>query len=190
MFLNTSDKFFKYFSPNTNERICIIVYGNIASGKSTFSKNLISILKDYTYVCLDRIRVDMKNTYTDMNPLIREIQCEQECIDMIFKNKLVLYETTAATTFFKNLILRIKSEFKTYFIFISCSIATCQKRYEIRKRIGHVQILPPYKKTLPINELLYRFEVKMYNVSKDLTLNSEALTPEQMIYSLINFFEK
>lgn len=86
-------------SPQINDKICLVVYGNIASGKSTFSKNILEILRDYNYVCQDKIRLEWYNKYPEINGITRERKCEEDCLKQILKSRLLVYETTGATLF-------------------------------------------------------------------------------------------
>lgn len=178
------------FSPKPTDKICIVVYGNIASGKSTFSKNILSILNDFNFVCLDRIRVDWYDKYPEMNGIARERKCEEDCLNKILKSRLLVYETTAATLFFNRVKPRLRGLFKTFYIYINCPVYECHVRFDNRKKIGHRQIAPPYKNKMSIREMLHHFDAKHYDVKVDLELNSMELSPEQMVESFRVFFNR
>lgn len=178
------------FSPKPTDKICIVVYGNIASGKSTFSKNILSILKGFNYVSLDRIRVDWYDKHPEMNGIARERKCEVDCLNQILKSRLLIYETTAATLFFNRVKPRLRGHFKTFYIYINCPVNECHSRFDNRKRTGHRQIAPPYKNKMPIREMLYHIDAKHYDVKVDLELNSVELSPEQMVEAFSDFFNR
>lgn len=178
------------FKPKATDKICLVVYGNIASGKSTFSKNILPRLQGYSYVCLDKIRVDWYSKYPEMNSIARERKCEEDCLNQILKSRLLVYETTAATLFFNRVRPRLRAHFKTFYIYINCPPEECANRFEHRKRSGHRQVAPPYKKVMSIRECISHFRAKHYDVKIDLELDSVKMSPEKMVEEFERFFNR
>lgn len=176
------------FAPNPKDKICIVVYGNIASGKSTFSKNILSILQGFNYVCLDKIRLKWYENYPEMSFIERERRAEEECLNQILNSNLLVYETTAATLFFKRVKPTLDVNFKTFYIYISCPVYECHNRFDNRKREGHFQVAPQYKKKMTIREMLIHFESAHYQVKSNLKLDSFRLPPAKMLTEFKAFF--
>lgn len=177
-------------APNPTDKICIIVYGNIASGKSTFSKNLLEKIPGYNYVCLDQIRLAFYKTFPEMNAIARERKCEEECLKQILESRLLIYETTAATLFFNRIKMRLKAHFKAIYVYINCPTYECANRFDFRKRNGYKAIAPPFKSKMTIRECISDIHAKHYNVKTDLELNSLQLSPVEMIEKFILFCNK
>ena len=167
--------------PKPTDKICIVVYGNIASGKSTFCKSLLSILTNYNYVCIDEIRIEHYKKYPGMNSVERERNCEKDCEDQIFRSSLLVYETTAASLFFKRIKPRLRGHFKTFYVYINCPVTECSNRFFNRKQKGYRHVVSPYKKKMSVIDLLYYCQEKRLDVKVDLELNSVKLSPEEMI---------
>lgn len=180
---------FDIFSSTINKKICIVVYGNIAAGKSTFSKGILQILSGFNYVCLDRIRLDWYNKYPGMNGIARERKCEQDCLNQILQSRLLVYETTAATLFFNRVRPRLRGHFKTFYIYIKCPVYECAQRFEYRKLSSNQQIVLPYRK-MSIREMCSHFEAKHQDVTFDLELDSTKLSPGEMVEQFRTFFTR
>jgi predicted kinase len=70
-----------------------MVYGNMASGKSSFIEQILPLLPDYTYVNLDDIRIELSKKFTGTT---LERRCEEECQNRILSAHLVVYETNCS----------------------------------------------------------------------------------------------
>lgn len=174
-------------APLPTDKICIIVYGNIASGKSTFSKNLLQKIPGYKYVCLDQIRLDYYKAFPEINSIARERKCEEECLKQILESRLLIYETTAATLFFNRIKMRLKGHFKVIYVYINCPTYECAHRFDCRKRNGYKSIAPPFNNRMSISECISHFHEKHYHVKVDLELDTLKYTPSETIEKFILF---
>lgn len=158
-----------------NDKICIVVFGNIASGKSTLSKKIIELLPQFSFACIDNNR---RNLFGKIeNSIERERKAEEELIKQIFSRQYVVYETTGTSRLFKSIQFRIRSHFKTIFIFVNCSVSECVYRFNYRK--NDRMAMPGFKSKLSIREVMYSIEDKM-NRKVHLELNSEKLNQDEM----------
>lgn len=176
-------------SVRTDDKRCYVIYGNWASGKTTFVKNILSILPDYKYVCIDDIRFDFYNKYRQMNSMERERKCEEECLIQITNARFLIFETTAATLFFNRIKSRIKVYFNTSFIHIKCGVPDCHQRFVMRNSAANRQIAPPFKNKMSIREIMAHVEDQHYNITPDLVLDSVNSTPEEMLASFKSFIK-
>ena len=179
--MNTNQTKIDIFSPVASDKICLVVYGNISSGKSEFVKKIRTLLPGYKNISLDEIRIDWFFKHPDMNGIARERKCEEECLKSLHASRLIIYETTAATLFYDRTISRINSNFKTVHIYINCPSHICQRRYEMREKNGHFAIPLPYKKTMTLIESMNKMASAHSSITPDLQLDSSANTTEELV---------
>lgn len=176
------------FSAKQSDRICLVVYGNIASGKTTLSKNIQALLPGFNYVCLDDIRLQWVTKFPAMNGITRERQCEDECLKQILQSRLLIYETTGATLFFNRIKSRLKGHFKTFYIKVDCPVITCLYRFENRKAKGYKCVAPAFKLKMNMHQTLCDIDDKHYAAKVDLQLDSERLSQDEMLLQVKEFF--
>lgn len=169
---------------------CYVIYGNIASGKTTFSKSINELLPNFNFVCIDEIRVNLFKKYPEMNSISRERKAEEECLNKILNSEFLIFETSAASLFYKRLAPRIKAHFKTYFIYINCPNDECLQRFHYRKKTGYLQIATPYKNKMSVFECISNFSGAHYSMKKDLELNSAELSTNEMVDKFREFINR
>ena len=179
---------FNIFSPKPNEKICLVVYGNLASGKSSFSKEIKKLLPNYSYVCLDEIRIKNMDKFPNKSVYERESISKEECKNEILNSQLVIYESTGTSQLFNQLKNRIRAHFKTYFIFISCPDYECRKRFENRKYNGYFSVKPPVKKSMSIYECCSANQYVYWDMKKDLELNTFTHSLEEIVCQFKSHF--
>lgn len=177
-------------SPNSNDKIALVIFGNVASGKSTFCKTILTMLPGYNYVCIDDIRKKWYHKHPEMEGFAREKKCEDECIDQILASRLLVWETSAASLLYKRMKLRVKVSFKTFYVYINCPRHECLHRFDRRKKAGHKLYLPNFRKKLSISELINHFHWIQVDLRRDLELDSDTLTPDEMVEAFLNYFKE
>jgi len=176
------------FKPAPNDKICIVVFGNLASGKSSFCKELLTILPKYKYVCLDEIRVNLFDKFPNKNIFDREALAKEECKNSILNSQFVIYESTGTSQFFNQLKPRIKAHFKSIFIFINCPDYECRFRFERRKQNGYFSIQPAVKKSISISECCTSNQYVYRDMKKDLELDSFKYSLNEIINQFKGFY--
>ncbi|MDN3688684.1 AAA family ATPase [Cyclobacterium jeungdonense] len=169
----------------------IIVAGNMGSGKSTFCKRLIEKLPDYTYICLDDFR---KKRFEDVlteqhDPLQFEREVAAATQREFDKHDKILYETTGATRFFKDMHYRLLADRHNVFLVqIRCDPVVCLQRHRAREQNGHFHVVPQYGQGLTPEELINRYAEKTRWIRPDLTLDSETFSPDQLLSRFIRTY--
>lgn len=162
---------------SSSDKICIVVYGNIASGKSALSRQIIKLLPQFELVCIDNNR---RNLFSKIeNGIERDRIAEEEMIEQLFSNNYVVYETTGASRLFNTVHPRIIANFSTIvYVQIKCSITEC--RYRFNNRINDLRVLPSFISKKSITDIMYSIEYGM--ITKfNLQLDSEKLSTKEML---------
>jgi predicted kinase len=162
----------------------IIIVGNMGSGKSTFANALAEQMPGFAYVCLDDNR---KRNFEDLleeryNQFAFESKVAELTTKEIDKHSRVIYETTGATRFFKDVFYDLTvAKHKIYIVKIQCRPSTCLARHKSREKSGHFHIVPQFGQQLSAEELIDRFESKAAWIKPDLILDSEDNRVEVML---------
>lgn len=165
----------------------IIIYGNIASGKSTLATLLLKKLHDYSLISLDQLRIEMHHFYHHLSPIARERKAEEKCLHLIGSYNSIIFETTAATRFWKQCFLTMNARnMRMFFVDLHCSANTCIKRFNYRNNNGHFQVAPPYSKKLTIEQSINSYQRRLHTVHSNIKLDSELLSPAQMLFHILN----
>lgn len=153
----------------------IVVFGNIASGKSTFCKMLQKEIPYLKYVCIDDFRI--KNRYLVMNEILKEKKSESECLDAI-DSDFILFETTGATFFWDRVRVKlIEKEYNITFIKIETSLVDCLIRFRNRPSKGAT---PPYVKGTSIHNILYKTAQNIKITKYDFVINSNTIDSNEL----------
>lgn len=174
-------------NPGNQDKICIVVYGNIAAGKTTFSQALLKLLPGYNYVCLDDYRLKLFRDQPTLNGIGRERKAEADCLEAILSSRLLVYETTGASLFYKRMKPRLRGHFKTLYVYIECSASDCEWRFVERKRKGYKTIAPPFNGTL--RSIMNDIRSKHYDLDPDVILSSEILSEKNMLDTFLKYIK-
>jgi dephospho-CoA kinase len=167
-------------------KMCIIVFGNIASGKSTFSRHLLGHFPNYQHICLDDFRLEAAR-HTDLLPIQREKLAEKLCLEAITQADNIILETTAASQFWETMWFALRQMgFKTVNVKIDCPVNICVQRFNNRKFEGHKSVVPPFK-TKSIVQMMYDIEYKRKLVKADIVIHSTTASPEDMVALFLKF---
>ena len=167
-------------------KTCIVVFGNIASGKSTFSRQLLEHFPDYRHICIDNFRLEAA-TRTNLLPIQREKLAKKLCLEAINQADSIILETTAASQFWETMWFALRQVgFKIMSVKIDCPVNICVQRFNNRKFEGHKSVVPPFK-TKSIVQMMYDIEYKRKLVKADIVIHSATASPEDMVASFLNF---
>ena len=161
---------------------CIVVYGNMASGKSTFCQVLAEKgLKTYTHICLDDFRLQVAHEHPKKPKVESEELAQSLCLTALESTENVIFETTACSRFWEQVYVELfLQRIPTFFIHIDCPLHVCLQRFYYREAQGHYSIRPPYQTNDPYQTLVWiASHTKM--VRKDLVFSSAILSKEEMI---------
>lgn len=171
------------------DKICIIVFGNIASGKSGFARELARELDGFEYICFDQVRIDIYLENHLKRSIEREEMAKKRCRNLLLSNKLVVFETLAVSDYYNNILPELKQNFnKIIFVKIECSSFTCKRRYFKRNMDGYFCIAPPFNQKLSIDEYIEKTEREQKQLFYDILLSSESMSTTEMIGGFKDLF--
>jgi len=158
----------------------IVIYGNIASGKSTFAAALAKSNPAYHYLCMDALR---EKTYFDskQNAFCIDRECEKKLIEQISSHDKIIYETTAATKIFRRALSMLNArKFSIQMVYIQCHPDVCFQRFQARKQGRKMQV-PPAISGMTVRECITHFSAIHTTIRKDIIINSIQLKPAEML---------
>lgn len=164
----------------------IIIFGNIASGKSSVSRHLAQLLPDHRHVCLDDHRVKLWNEQPELGAGQRDLLAQKSCLEDL--QGQVIYETTAVTRFFKQAQAKLKDQ-DLRFIHLDCRPSTCISRYRERLMRGHIQA-PFAWGNYSIEQSIYYFHEKQLALQPHVRINTTKVRPEDAARAIAEWFEK
>lgn len=176
-------------SKNNEESICILVYGNIASGKSAFSEALIQNLHDFRYICLDVVRDELYRSLPNENGLKRENKVHEQCMDQLMKPGAVVFETTAGNKFFQKIHPLLKIKQRIVYVYISCPPHLCYLRYVKRLETGKKIAPLPYWDMKDIKVLLSEYHNQHRILPVDIELDSSRYETDELVNQFISYLE-
>jgi len=166
------------------ERTCIIIYGNMASGKSTLIEKISKILPQFQVVCIDNNRKALFGK--EAGGLARELKAEEETVKQLLHGEYVIYETTGASRLFRSVLPQIEKRYRTFFVHIKASQLECLYRHRHRK--DDIMVKPFSKKRIDTSTLIASIEQEMIN-RFDLQLDSEKMSELQMLEAFKKYFQ-
>lgn len=140
----------------------IVVFGNIASGKSTFCEYLLRLLKDdqYKWFSIDHYRAAVTGR-PNMHDFVRELEAKKMYMADLDRCEKAIIETTACSKLWDDTHFKLKSyRVDTIFVRIECPLGLCYERYIARSyermRKGIPEYKPPYPKNVtPVQSIEY-----------------------------------
>lgn len=162
---------------------CIIIFGNIASGKSTLVNQLkIDIkFKNYKFVCLDDIRESLLCKNNNYNEVLLHHDSLKECEKQLLSNTNIVYETTATSMFYKQIKHILDATYNTFYVFLNCEPYICESRFTKRP----YQSRPPFTKNITIKSAIMDLNLKQRRMHKDLVLDSQNNSVEKLLEQLL-----
>lgn len=160
--------------------VCIVVYGNIASGKSTFCKELMNELPGYEYINLDQIRLETR-AVEGMSAEWYEDEAKRRCAERLMNDRLTLYETSGASVFFNDVIDAVSSRAVIVWVYIKCNKDECIKRMYNRRASGYREVTIPFDSRLTSERLIELFDSHHKKMISHIILESDKHSTKEMI---------
>ena len=156
-----------------NTPTCIIVFGNICSGKTTVCNTLLEQLTDFTYISPDAIRLQ----HNLDGATISESKLSEIIISQISNNKKIILECTGSGSFYKHYLRIIATkQMLTYKVFLSCNSMICYQRYQNRANANASMIALDNNYNIKFS--IQNIEAKISGLNFDLKIKTENTKPD------------
>ncbi len=166
----------------------IIIYGNIASGKSTICRQLAQALPDHRHVCLDDHRVKLWEQHPEMGAGHRDLQAQKSCLEDL--HGPVIFETTGVTRFFRKAKEKLeKSGKNSIYIHLDCPSHICIRRYQARLASGHIQA-PFAWGNYTIEQSIYYFHERQQELSPRVRINTSKVRAADAVRFLTEWIKR
>jgi predicted ABC-type ATPase len=168
----------------------IVIFGNIASGKSTVSQLLAKALPTHKLINLDAFRVEVFRAKQGNGPIHADQIAQDLCLnEMKRTSRPIIYETTAVTRFSDRAFAYLRSRgYQLVFVHLRCSPETCLSRYQARKLEGHVQAPFAYGgKKSDIWQSIGYFHDEQARIRPNVHFDTETLPSDQIAQAIINY---
>ena len=152
----------------------IIIYGNIAAGKSTVAKALSKHLKDYRICNLDEYRIYVEDHLRFNNLIDRDHKAEYLCRKAMIESDKIIYETTAVTKYFELMKRELKARgYKLSYVYLNISIEESLDRYFKRRyEQNYKEAEFAFSGKYSLLDGIKRFDKKQRVIKKDLVFQS------------------
>ena len=156
-----------------NTPTCIIVFGNICSGKTSVCNTLLQQLTDFTYISPDAIRLQ----HNLNGATISESKLSEIIISQISNNKKIILECTGGGSFYKHYLRIIATkQMLTYKVFLSCNSMICYLRYQNRANANASLIALDNHYNIKFS--IQNIEAKISGLNFDLKIKTENVKPD------------
>lgn len=152
----------------------VIVYGNIATGKSSLCERLCAANPHLLLVSMDRLRAQEEQHGGHANPMSRDRVAERKLLELAETNGPLLYETSAATDLYLRMrrVIIGRRRGQVVMLQTTCSKRTALERAEQRRASGHLQYRPAAQGRMPMAAMWDHFAERM-PAHADLVLDTE-----------------
>jgi len=166
----------------------IIIYGNIASGKSSVCRQLAELLPDHRHVCLDDHRIKCWEENPSLGAGQRDLVAQRNCLQDLH-GKLI-YETTGVTRFFRQAkkVLDAAGQ-RLIYIHLDCPPHLCIRRYQGRLSRGHIQA-PFAWGNYSIEQSIYYFHEKQMELTPVIRINTSKVRPADAAHFISEWLRK
>jgi adenylate kinase family enzyme len=164
----------------------LLIYGNIASGKSTIARSLADQLNGYRYVCLDDTRKELWIEQPDLGAGQRDLIAQDRCLEKLHGR--VVFENTAVTRFFKRAKEKLRDQELVY-IYLYCPVATCLRRYNARLAGGKIQAPFAWGK-YSIEQSMYYFDARQKSIPAAMRIHTGKVRPEDAVRFILEYLNQ
>ena len=166
-----------------SQKIAFVVFGNIASGKSSVAQSLVESLPSFKVVCADNIRVESALGGTIMS----EDVIASKVMEEIHQHTHIILECTGGGTYFKHYVRLLHATgFTIIRISLKCSGLVCYKRYQ--DRINNTAAMVPMANVSNVRMSISYIESKISGLPYDLQFNTEKLSNLEIINQILTFY--
>ena len=164
-------------------KFAFIIYGNIASGKSSVAKLLAQSLPQFKHLCADDIRIKASLS----GKILSENELYSLMVEQISQHTQVIFESTGAGNFFKHYLRQFKATgFKIVRVYLKCSPLVCYKRYQ--NRINTSAAMVPMAYPTNIKTSIEDINNKISGLTCDIVFNTELYNAAIIADRLINMY--
>jgi len=158
---------------NKKNATCIIVFGNICSGKTSVCYTLLQELPNFTYISPDAIRLQ----HNLDGSTISESKLSEIIISQISNNNNIILECTGSGMFYKHYLRIIATkQMLTYKVFLSCNSMICYQRYQNRANANASLIALDNNYNIKFS--IQNIEAKISGLNFDLKIKTENVKPD------------
>ena len=162
----------------SRDNTVIIVFGNLASGKTTVCKALLKHLHDFSFISADNVRMKFENDFNFKNESLARTIYESEL--MISKN--VIWETTLSGKFSRNIASKLSQTHNVVKCKIDADPATCLKRFLARP-------IPTSTVRKDIKENIYSIDEVLQTAKADIYIDSTKFHPSVIALMIKNYYD-
>lgn len=177
---------------------CIVVYGNVASGKTTLCQYLLQnpLLAEFKHLCLDDIKIEQFKQNQSFNLLAFNELCKNMFFEKLKTMPLVIYESLGIGTHYEHTIKYLKANgYELFFMHKTCAPEQCLQYYQQRHSLQDFlkKLLLVKSKEYAVNySYLIQLHAKLTAQSaaqKHLVIEQVEM-PESLIYFLEHNFRE
>jgi predicted ABC-type ATPase len=167
----------------TKPKFAFIIYGNIASGKTSVAKLLAQSLPQLKHLCADDIRVQSSLD----GKILSENEVYSLMVEHISQHTQVIFESTGAGNFFKHYLRQFTATgFKVIKVYLKCSPLVCYNRYQ--NRIDTSAAMVPMAHPSNIKTSIEHINNKISGLTCDIVFNTELYNAAIIADRLINYY--
>lgn len=168
----------------TKPKFAFIIYGNIASGKTSVAKLLAQSLPQLKHLCADDIRIEASLS----GKILSENEVYSLMVEQISQHTQIIFESTGGGNFFKHYLRQFTATgFKVVRVYLKCSPLVCYNRYQ--NRIDTSSAMVPMAHPTNIKTSIEHINNKISGLSYDLLFSTEKDTPEFIAKQLVKIYD-
>lgn len=165
-------------------KVAFVIFGNIASGKTTLAASLVKSLPSFKVVCADDIRI--ASALDDS--LLTEHQIYAKILEEINQHTQVILECSGAGTYFKHYLMQLMAMgFLIVKVKLDCSKGVCLQRYQ--NRADNTAAMVPMSHRFDIRKSIENIESKIAGLPYDLQFNTEKVSYLEITNQILQLYD-
>jgi hypothetical protein len=162
--------------PRHRDKIAIVVFGNLATGKSSVCTELQKLMPEYSFVSAD----DYRKEYLDSYGYLEEQKGKTQLEEALLSAENLIWETTLTGAFSQRVIKKLGATHKIVKCKIEAAPLLCFNRFCSRPLPATV-----VKKNLRDN--IYSLDEFLHGIKADLSVSSEYYSSVVIAHMIKNF---